>query len=244
MADQMEELLRATLIRGYDAGPTVDGRELLGGARAARRRRIGSIAAVVAGVVVAAAVTVPLIVLRAGGSASPVRPATSPASTQAPSTWHPFVPFPGMVGTIAPDPRSGRPFADAAQASAASSGAYVPDCPGHTTYYVQPNGEVVTFFHGNDAEMGMAGPYSGLVFGPAARSVLVEPHLLTVHGQTAYGYRAIHDKPEALRVAGRVLQAVMYRSLLEWKQGGSIMTLTSGSELTLSQLTAIANSCH
>jgi len=239
MADQVEALLRATLVRGYDAGPTVDGGELLGNARAVRRRRIGGVAAMLAAVVVVAAVTVPLIVLRAGGSGS-----STPASSGAPSTWHPFVPFSGMVGPVSPDPRSGRPFADAAQASAASSGAYVPDCPGRTTYYVQKNGEVVTFFHGNDAAMGMAGPHSGRIFGPAARSVLVEPHVLKVHGQTAYGYRAIHDKPEALRAAGRVIQAVMYRSFLEWEQGGSIMILTSQTELSLDQLTAIANSCH
>lgn len=238
MADQMEELLRATLIRGYEAGPTVDGGELLGSARAARRRKLGSVAAVTAAVVVAAAVTVPLILLRAGGSASPA------ASTQAPSTWHPFVPFPGMVGIAEPDPRSGRQFADAAQAGAASSGAYVPDCPGHATYYVQPSGAVVTFFHGNDAEMDMAGPHSGLIFRPTPKSALVEPHVAKVHGQTAYGYRAIHDKPEALRASGHVVQAVMFRSFLEWKQRGSFMTLASQTELSFDRLVAIANSCH
>lgn len=103
---------------------------------------------------------------------------------------------------------------------------------------------MVTFFHGNDAEMGMAGPHSGRIFGPTPSSALVEPHVLTVHGQTAYGYRAIHDKPEALRESGRVMQAVTVRSLLEWKQGGSIMTLTSQTELSLSQLVAIANRCQ
>jgi len=239
MADQLEDLLRTTLIHGYDAGPTVDGSELLGNARVARRRRIGGIAAMTAAVVVAAAVAVPLIVLRAGSS-TPGTPATSTA----PSTWHPPVPFPGMIGSVGPDPRALPQFADAAQASAAANGTYVPDCAGHTVYYVLNNNEVVTLFHGNDAAMSMAGPHSGRIFGPAQPSALVEPHVLKVHGQTAYGYRAVHDKPEALRKSGRVIQAVMYRSLLVWKQGGSVMTLTSQAELALSQLVAIANSCH
>ena len=147
---------------------------------------------------------------------------------------------PGSILPQGPDPRSGEPFATAAQASAAAGGSYVPDCQGHTEYYVQRNGAVVTFFQGSDAQLWSYPPQGPFISGPIPSSTLVAPRTLVVQGQSAYGYEAT---PHIAQLTPTHLEGVLVHSYLTWRNHGSSLQLESATDLSLSQLETIANGC-
>lgn len=138
------------------------------------------------------------------------------------------------------DPRSGQPFATAAQASAATGGLYVPDCPGHTNYYLQPNGAVVTLFQGNDAQLWVYPPQVAFISGPIPDNALVTPQTLIVQGQQGYGYEAT---PQIVRISPTRVEGVLAHSYLTWSNHGTSLEFESAADLSLSQLQGIANSC-
>lgn len=139
-----------------------------------------------------------------------------------------------------PDPTEGRPFATAADASAAGGGFYVPDCPGHGTYYLQPNGAVIAVFHGNDIELFAAPASSGITAGPIRGNSVVAPRQLTAQGQVAYGYEAT---PQIVQTASGREEGVLEHSYLTWANKGSTMQMASKSQASLAALRSLADSC-
>lgn len=144
------------------------------------------------------------------------------------------------TGPQGPDFTKGRPFATAAAASAAGGGFYVPGCPGHGTYYLQPNGAVVSFFHGTDVVMLAAPPSTGFVAGPIKGNSVVTPRQLTAQGQKAWGYQAT---PKIVQLRSGRQEGVLEHSVLTWANEGSTMQLASKSQASLASLQALANSC-
>lgn len=202
-----------------------------------------AVAIVVAGLVV-------VVVLTAGGyrslfadggvSRTPMAPSMRAASLP-PQGVAPILPNgPAPLLPRGPDPRSGQPFSTAAQASAAGGGFYVPDCPGHTDYFLQPDGAVVTFFQGSDLQLWVYPPGGAFVSGPISGNSLVTPQNLIVQGQQGYGYEAT---PQIVRLTPTELEGVLEHSYLTWRNHGSSLQFESAADLSLSQLQHIASSC-
>lgn len=140
-----------------------------------------------------------------------------------------------------PDPKVGRPFSTAGLASAAAGGLYVPDCGGHTDFFLQPNGAVVTFFQGNDAQLWVYPPGGPFVSGPIPPNSVVTPQKVVVQGQVGYGYEAT---PQLVQVSATHVEGVLVRSYLTWSNHGSSIQLLSDKDLSLAQLQQAANSCN
>lgn len=146
----------------------------------------------------------------------------------------------GPILPKGPDPRSGQPFATAAEASAAGGGFYVPECPGHTDYYLQPNGAVVTLFQGNDSQLWVYPPGGPFISGPIPSNLVVTPQKLIVQGEQGYGYEAT---PKIVQLSPTHAEGVLAHSYLTWSNRGSSLQFESAADLSLSQLQETADSC-
>src|SRR4051794_21604868 len=77
-------------------------------------------------------------VVRAGSIAALVATVAScAAETRQPTSSSGHRQPGGALVPNGPDPAAGTPYKTASQASAAAGGFYVPDCPGHGTYYLE-----------------------------------------------------------------------------------------------------------
>jgi len=201
------------------------------GVRSRRRRRAAIASWCVASVCVAAGVT--------GVALSATRPSSHLGIADQGSydrcVTVPGACLPGVIGLGGKDPTTGRPFATAAEASAAGGGLYVPDCPGHGAYYLQDSGSVVMLLNDGDTALYVSPPDDGLSVGPITGNSLVTPQQLTAQGQVAYGYEA------TVRKVGN--EAVLVHSYLTWANRGSAIVLTSGAKLSLTDLQNLADSC-
>jgi hypothetical protein len=191
--------------------------------------------------VIFALVTAAAALFAAFAVSHPDTPPNSAAKSQASSAISSL----GALVPRAQDPTSGRPFADAAEASAAAGGYYVPDCAGHGTYYLQATGVVVAVFPGSDVHLSVSPPGGSFVAGPIKGNSVVTPRVLSVQGQEAYGYDAtpqIVDLPTPAP-DGATREGVLLRSYISWNYRGSSMALSSAAQLSLAGLQKIAGSC-
>ena len=203
------------------------------GRRSRVRRRVAMVGCAVASIAVAAG--------GAGLALSAMRtPTHHNIAAQSQDPCAPYACVPGAMGIAMPDPTTGRPFRTAAAASAAGGGFYVPDCPGHSTYYLQPGGGVATYFRDRAALLSISPPNSGYIFGPIQGNSVVTPQQLTAQGQVAYGYEAT---PQIVTVSPGRQEGVLVHSFLVWVNHGSEMRLSSATKLSLAQLQHIADSC-
>lgn len=193
-----------------------------------------------------------VLLLGACGSGATVQPAAVHASAP-PSSTRPAaaavsggpsaapVPTRGPRLMRAPDPRSGRPFATAGLASAAAGGLYIPDCTGHTDFYLQPTGAVVTFFQSNDAQLWAYPPAGPFISGPIPGNSVVTPQKVVVQGQVGYGYEAT---PQVVQVSATHAEGVLVHSYLTWSNHGSSIQFFSDKDLSLLQLQQAADGCR
>jgi hypothetical protein len=175
-----------------------------------------------------------------GGSGSLLTSSSAPHTSAGANVGAVPHPSRGPILPMGPDPRSGQPFATAAQASAAGGGFYVPECTGHTDYFLQPNGAVVTLFQGNDSQLWVYPPGGPFISGPIQGNSVVTPQKLVVQGQPAYGYEAT---PKIVQLTPTHAEGVLVHSYLTWGNHGSSLELSSAADLSLSQLEELANSC-
>lgn len=177
--------------------------------------------------VAAAAVSVPVLV----GSSHPL------ARSQG---RQPSVSFPANRFIRSPDPRKvGIPYASAAQSSVAA-GHTVPTCANQGMLYNLPNGWVFGYFKSTDAILSTPAPGS-YVAGPIQGNAVVTPQNITVKGLPAWGFQ--NDRGLVRDDAAGTTTGSTVRSLLTWNEGSTALELTSLSQLTLSDLISIANSC-
>jgi len=105
---------------------------------------------------------------------------------------------------------------------------------------LEPGGAVVAFFEGSDVRLFVSPPGSGVTAGPITGNSLVTPQQVTVQGHVAYGYEAT---PQIVKFSSGREEGVLEHSYLTWANKGSTMELTSKSQMSLSALQSLADSC-